>query len=729
LSKYYEYGGINSLVALPNNRMLALASSGDLRLKTHIVRINADLKLDKSFSGNGAIDGADFLTSFGREYALIAFALDSAGRILAFARSDQARDSRIVRFSADGMLDETFVSPVGIHYTEKQDVVLKVAPTGAMFVIEPGGLQRILPNGVIDLTIEKISVANTPGWVNIQDIRFLASGEFMLLGELIEPEGRNDFRMGYFLANGQLNPTYGDNGWIRILPVSASGRFSINGSVVSGSQNSVRRFSLSGELTSSSTITTTMPAPATVGDFCEDTLGRMYFYVYRQTSAMGGEGRVIRLMADGQRDMTFGPRGSGEVSFSSIYRPRNCLATDTGYTVSGGADNFWPMVARVDTNGAPDPAHGTVDYSLIDIPSALRQLPIKISIDVDHLVLVVRQFSETRFDSRFFAIDRLHSSGGIDSTYALPRTSASALYVQPDGSILHFRRSTSGGQLTQYGRSGRPVADFGNGGTISTSATIHVLKDSTFLLIDVVAAGLTVDRYSSAGKILPGFATTSTLLPQPAKVTGAGLDSFGNVVLAGVIYSTPVGSTAQINIPTLWHLGAGGGLSATNPITGLPGELRSVQMLDDGRVFIAGDLCSFACAPTRQSYVAAVKQNGTVDVAFGTTGWITFTRPSTLQASIDLADTVILTTSNGGLMATMAGITHLTNGGVRDAAFAAPNDQPALQLSPQTVVLDTQIDGTDALFTLQPDGTVHKYVLRTVSAVSKLYLPVAVRNR
>jgi uncharacterized delta-60 repeat protein len=143
----------------------------------------------------------------------------------------------------------------------------------------------------------------------------------------------------------------------------------------------------------------------------------------------GTDFALVRLLHDGQYDLTAGPKGQIRIDLG--YSADSCLAAALypgdmiimgGCTKLPGQTGYVNLVARVDLDGLPDPAFGNNGHLVIDLPSAHEMVTKVITIPDGRIIIAGNAFFGPSFsfpDSTSVFIGRLLPDGQVDSTFGV----------------------------------------------------------------------------------------------------------------------------------------------------------------------------------------------------------------------------------------------------------------------------------------------------------------------
>jgi uncharacterized delta-60 repeat protein len=351
----------------------------------------------------------------------------------------------------------------------------------------------------------------------------------------------------------------------------------------------------------------------------------------------GSFGFVLRHEADGSLDRGFGGNQSSCARFSKpgvvhFNHPVRGVAVDAEGRILVVGDEFTDdgrfvgIVARLLPDGTPDPEFN--DGDPVEIPSALgvSAFPLRLNgvtvDDEDRIVVVGTQDGNSDQPFQEFAVGRLLADGSFDDSFNGGRLSlfafgnvaeGRAVAVDADGRIVVVGSrigATSQGPccttmvIARLGDDGTLDPDFGdrglvvedNGATLDRGFAVDVRPDGR-----IVAAGLAVDasevtfatvvQLLATGQRDAAFAEGGLFTTQgelAASGNGVVIDELGNVVVAGATF----GPDGDVFVQRLTPGGApdsgfgSGGLVRTD--LGGTEQAAGVALAPNGRIVIGG---------------------------------------------------------------------------------------------------------------------------------------------
>lgn len=452
-----------ALVVLDDGKILALTA--DNNDSSWLERFNPDCTADSSFA-DGGVYALDFIADD--------IAVDPAGSDLLVA------GGRLVMLTADGALDESFVSASGGR-------ALAWLPSGDIFLVDAAGnLPDLTTVGLIRLGADGAPLpfdGSAAASLHDRPTRVLASNDGVLWvgAELtsIDTPARKDQRMSVmaFAPDGAADVSFGDAGRAHI----ASG---------GGSE--------------------------AMWDMVRSADGSII------VAATAGAHSTFMRFVDGQLDPTFGVDGFVRNYFGFVF----ALRADSG----GGLIGLNPggVLARRAADGSEDAA-----FVPAVLPGQIRDLVLDASgrivvsggvygdgIEVD--VLVARYNADGSLDASF-------GTGGVVQGLDGENSWASSVYVDVGGRIVISGEYYPSGEIfcARFNADGALDDTFGEGGVAALVGT-HTINDLS-RIVARRAGGLLVATRSVLGDVIDVFALDDNGTP----IAGFGVDGVAAVAADG----------------------------------------------------------------------------------------------------------------------------------------------------------------------------------------------------
>lgn len=364
------------------------------------------------------------------------------------------------------------------------------------------------------------------------------------------------------------------------------------------------------------------------------------------------------LAAPGDLDPTFGHDGRVLTGFESA--SAQDLASDVevqsdGKIVAvGGTFLGGFALARYGADGSLDPAFGGDGRVRTSWPRLGQGFAAAVALQSDGKIVAAGSTFDDSYTSERFAVARYMPDGGLDGSFgedgrvstafALPRSSASSVAIQADGSIV-VAGSTNTREFTKrrfalarYDADGRLDPTFGDRGRVMTAfGTPSSVASGVAIQSDgrLVAAGtvmnrassgdrIAVARYSSDGSLDRSFARdgrVKTTFPTWS-VSGSGLALQGDDVIVAGTASTEEPIRSRFALARYDPRGSldqtfgGDGRVTTRFHSASAGD---VVVASDGRIVVAGTACCRKESGSRFA-LARYDRDGSLDLAFGGDG-------------------------------------------------------------------------------------------------------------
>jgi uncharacterized delta-60 repeat protein len=269
-------------------------------------------------------------------------------------------------------------------------------------------------------------------------------------------------------------------------------------------------------------------------------------------------------------------------------------------------------IARINADGSLDPTFN---------PGTGANGPVEsFALQPDGKILIGGYFTSYNGNARNY-IARLNADGSLDATFN-PGTGASSLVesivLQPDGKILiggwfTSYNGTARNRIARLNADGSLDATFNPGtGASSTVNSIALQPDGKILIGGSFTSfnGMSRDRIArlNADGSLDATFNPGTGASNP--VYSFALQPDGKILIGG--FFTSYNGTSRGRIA---RLNPDGSLDATfNPGTGANGDVRSIALQPDGKIFVAGSFLAFN--GTSINNIARLKTTGQLDPFF-----------------------------------------------------------------------------------------------------------------
>ena len=656
---------------------VAVDAAGGVLIGGQFQRYNADSRLylerllpdgrrDLNFQGGSLFDGP-----------VHALTLQADGKILvggAFTQAGGQLRRGLARLNSDGTLDSSF-NPLATF--DAPVTSIRVQPDGKLLVggsfqfvagaLQPG-LTRLNSNGTPEFGF---APSNGPAG-SIQDIALLPSGAMWVGGLFANYDGFGSANLARVQSTGEFSTLVipaEPNGEVRALVALADGSLLIGGAftAVGGTARSfLARLLPNGQLdTAFSPILDGAVDAISVGPDGKLVISGEFRFIN-----FNSRPRIARLLPTGALDGSFAPGSganarvhdfavlaNGQVmvagafdhyggkSRRGIARASSSGVIDASFNNSGGADDsVRSVVAQPDGklllggafnsfNDTPFnglvriASDGTIDTSF-SIGAGFGPLSgnsvgvvESIALDPDGKIVVVGAFAS--FDGTPRAsVARILPNGSLDTSFNSgtgPDSDVLRVVRTPDGKYL------LGGDFTSFnGFSASRIVRLNSNGSLDLTFAGSLGPNRVVRAIAIDATGKIVvgGDFSLVGgvactriaRLLPTGALDTTFAPTGGigggKVLDLAIQSDGRIVAAGIFSSFNNFSRRGIT-----RINSNGSVDISfSPQNGTLEEVRSVAILPNGKLMIAGDFDSFAGVST--DGVARLLSNGALDPSF-----------------------------------------------------------------------------------------------------------------
>lgn len=343
-----------------------------------------------------------------------------------------------------------------------------------------------------------------------------------------------------------------------------------------------------------------------IRDMAEDAQQRVYLVGAVQTGLVDSDAFVIRLLADGSRDASFG--SGGEVRIASFGASAGVEATALALGPNG-------EVVVAGTIGVPFAANGVLLWSL-DANGAVTQTASFANVGVG---------SDVIWDLGYDSLGRLRGAGTANFFVAPPIfTQQTAVWAFTPALALDPSFAGGAGFVVHAVNPSKP-ADTGLALGFDSSNRIVVVgaqlaagASSTDLKVARFTASGALDASFGSGGVASNFGTfQSSVLGQGNALA---IDSAGRIVVVG---SYRTASASLVTKPCVWRLSASGAPdpsfagSASQPFFATGLVTLPLSLLDNQGVHafgLTGELASLALRPDDSILAVGSRQNGFLDL-------------------------------------------------------------------------------------------------------------------
>ena len=371
-----------------------------------LTTVSQDGTLDPSFGGGDGFVLTDFSSGLDESYAIIQ---QSDGKIVASGFSDYGGMQALSRYLPDGTIDTSF----GTDGKVTND-----------FNNEPN---FIFYSSILQQTDQKLITATTHS----------------LLG------GDQDFFLARYLENGDLDPSFGNNGTVLTdygADILSATSLLPDGKIlaVGWSQIGISRYLLLTKYLPNGDLDTAFGVDGIVATYLHDSPTIVFPFVVQNDGkilvAFRGTAGLLtfhRYMANGMLDPTFGTNGVVEANIASSVLYGSIAMKENGTIVAfmglGGSN---VILAQFLSDGSLDTSFGTNGITNVDIPIVI---PINVLLDQDENILI--SGNDFGFEIGAYFLARYDSNGILDTTFGANGITtlsfeSHAMTLQSDGKIL-----------------------------------------------------------------------------------------------------------------------------------------------------------------------------------------------------------------------------------------------------------------------------------------------------
>lgn len=464
-----------------------------------------------------------------------------------------------------GTLDTTFKTTGGPNGSitaiarQKDGKVLIGGTFTAVNSAPRGNIARLLSSGTVDLTFNPGTGFNGP----VHAIVVQTDGKILVGGSFTTFNGITCSSLVRLNANGSLDLTYKRgtlDGQVRALALQNDGRILVGGTF--SLSNGVSRNSLSRRNTDGSEDLSFSPlfgSSTTIHTLHILTGGKILAAGTFTSYALASATHIIKLNADGQRDITFTPPLMSGSGFTSTAVQKDGRIIAVGEVIVAG-EMFTRRIARFSTDGNLDTTYAT--------STTLDSTVNVVGLQTDGKAILGGNFLSVSGTSAA-RLARLKADGTLDTSYQSgsgPSSAVTALHVHTDNKTL------IGGTFTSYNGSGRA----------------HIAR--------ILSSGLVDSAFNSASNA--------------TQFRAVAVQADGKVLLGGDF-------TTYNGLPRnrLVRLKTDGTLDTTFIIgSGADAPVNAIALQPDGKILVAGEFSNFNSQP--HSGLTRLNPDGTVDTAF-----------------------------------------------------------------------------------------------------------------
>ncbi|MBE7495334.1 MAG: hypothetical protein HS117_10330 [Verrucomicrobiaceae bacterium] len=521
-----------------------------------VVRYNEDGSLDLSFGTGGKV-----ISNFGSSENGYALAIQGDSKIVV-AGNSSGNDTgiRLARYNPSGNLDTTFGTNgtvITILNTELKDMA--VQSDGKLVVVGSGvvagnkdfAIVRYDENGTLDSQFGTGGIVTTPIGLNHdygQSVAIQSDGKLVVAGSGIPSVSGQDFALARYLANGSLDPGFGNGGIVT--------------TAISTGDDWAKSVVIQGD-------------------------GRLVVAGNSATSGLSGDFELVRYNANGSLDNSFGSGGKAIVSLGAVKVSCHSLAmqADDKLIVAGNAGSS-TVVVRVNTDGSLDTTFNGTGIQVISNGPANTEGESLVVQEDGKIVVAGTRHNGSNNDVSLLRLLTAPSPPVVTTAGATHYTEFSA---RLNGNVLPAGEASTAyfeyGLATSYGNV-TPAQEIGSSGVIAVQQVVSGLVSGATYHFRLVAA-------NSLGTSYGQDMTFTAVQPQRYEKMVQFSEATGITPLAGLSQGADgyfYGTTSAGGINgqgTVFRLSAGGVLTTLVHFAGSNGSSPRTRMIQasDGNFY------------------------------------------------------------------------------------------------------------------------------------------------
>lgn len=613
-SSMYAPGAVYSTVVQADGKLLAAGAFTRVNgtAVTNLVRFDTGGSLDAAFQQNLGAAAGGYRP---RVLANGQIMLISLGNLITAGGLTR---SSVLRLNADGTADASFNPGTGATASGSPVFVddFLPLPSGQTVVVGPfdrfngvpaKGIVRLTAAGAVDATF----TSGTGAAGEIEIVVGLPNGQLLIGGRFASYDGNPCNGLARLNADGTYDASFvttfnTDNEVINILR-QPDGKILLAGYLVYGPSSNflgLARLLPTGAFDGSFTPPASFEYYGTYS-YLGDALqlqpdGKVLVLAdgYNATSTYAPD--VIRLNADGTRDVSFQPNSSLTNLPYSLTLLANGQVLVNGTFTRFSSLNDRPLV-RLNATGALDPSFQPLVQTTGSVLAVVRQ--------ADGKLVVGGNFSEINGQT-IRRLARFNANGTLDGTYAVNNDLVSpttSLALQPDGRLV----AANSGTVQRYLATGSPDNSFNASGV--TGITRVLLQPDGRVLAGGPNLTGGVLRLQANGASDASF-TANYGSGRLRYFQSMALQPDGRVLVAG--YYSPANGATYNAVVRLTTTGAVDASFTSSPITTLSVNtgLNDLAVQTDGKILVGGQFT--AVSGTSRLNVARLNADGTHDTGF-----------------------------------------------------------------------------------------------------------------
>lgn len=510
----YAYGAAGITIE-PDGKIVAAGGSGGFQSGDFVLaRYNPDGSLDPGFGNAGTV-----LTDLGRDDSAAAVGIQRGGKIVAVGRSASSAgggyvsDLAVVRFNADGSLDEGFGAG-GTVLTNfdgyGHGAALAVLPNRKLIAAGGGGggsdfaLARYQADGDLDAGFGESGKVLTNIGVSADEASAIAiepGGAIVAAGSSRQIGGAYSGVLAFarYHADGRLDTSFGNGG--KVLTEFYGGPVAVavqtnRRIIATGGQGDflLVRYKSNGSLDPSfgdgGTVRTDLGGYADHAGAVAIQLDGRIVAAGQRCCDSHRDFALARYNPDGSLDQSFGDGGKVLTDLGGSEEVVAIAIQASGKIVALGQsrDSHCPCpsrfaLARYNPDGSLDPSFGEGGTVLTDIDASTSDAAAALALQPGGKIVAAGTSRQTSGDHESnFALVRYNADGSLDQTFGTGGITltdlrsddrAAGVAIQPTGKIIAAGNSRGDGvdadfALVRYNPNGSLDQAFGDGGKVLT---------------------------------------------------------------------------------------------------------------------------------------------------------------------------------------------------------------------------------------------------------------------
>ncbi|HKP52245.1 MAG TPA: delta-60 repeat domain-containing protein [Chloroflexia bacterium] len=406
--------------------------------------------------------------------------------------------------------------------------------------------------------------------------------------------------------------------------------------------------------------------------------------------AVGGSSPAYA--ADGDLDTTFDGDGKVTTDFLGRVNSAHAVAIQAdgkivvaGSESSSSGSNF--LVARYHSNGSLDTSFDGNGMQSIDFNS--NDLAYGVAIQADGKIVVAGFASTSSNNSKDFAVARLNTNGGLDTSFSSDGKVttdfsggydwANGVAIQSDGKIVAVgyattsngsdfalaRYNTNGSLDTTFGLIGKRTTDFSGG--VDEASGVAIQSDGKIVAVGSAgspgSSDFALTRYTTSGNLDTSFSfdgkVTTAFASSTAMANGLAIQSDGKIVAVGFAWNSSGWddfALTRYNTNGTLDTSFGFGGKRTTDFAPNYEQAMGVAIQADGKVVAAGFAQKIGGDYEDYDFaIARYTTSGNLDTSFSSDGKVTTSFAGVPEQAQGLA-----IQSNGKIV--VVGYVQLTNG-------------------------------------------------------------------